>query len=146
MAEKSFQLDIVTPEKKIFSEKVDFAVFPGSEGELGILFDHAPLLARLSPGELRITRDKKTDSMAISGGFLEVRKNEVSVITETAEYGNQVDLERALKEKESAEAEMKNAQGFPEMKAAEFRLKKAEARIKVAQKASGAPVPVQEKK
>jgi F-type H+-transporting ATPase subunit epsilon len=83
--------------------------------------------------------------MAISGGFLDVRKNEASVITETAEYGNQIDLERAIKEKESAEAELKTAQGFPEIKAADYRLKKAEARIKVAQKASGVP-PVQEKK
>jgi F-type H+-transporting ATPase subunit epsilon len=146
MADKTFQLDIVTPERKVFSEKVNFAVFPGSEGELGILFDHAPLLARLAPGEIRITRDKKTDCLAISGGFLEVRKNEVSVISETAEYGHQIDLERALKEKESAEAELKKAQAFPEIKAAKYRLQKAEARIKVAQKASGVPPPVQEKK
>jgi F-type H+-transporting ATPase subunit epsilon len=145
MADKTYQLDIVTPEKKVFSEKVNFAVFPGSEGELGILFDHAPLLSRLAPGEIRITRDKKTDCMAISGGFLEVRKNEVSVITETAEYGNQIDLERAIKEKESAEEELKKAQGFPEIKAAEYKLQKAMARIKVAQKVSGAP-PAQEKK
>ena len=145
MADKTYQLDIVTPEKKVFSEKVVFAVFPGSEGELGILFDHAPLLSRLDPGEIRITRDKKTDCMAISGGFLEVRKNEASVITETAEYGNQIDLERAIKEKESAEAEMKKAQNFSDMKAAEYRLKKAEARIKVAQKAAGG-APAQEKK
>jgi F-type H+-transporting ATPase subunit epsilon len=145
MADKTYQLDIVTPERKVFSEKVDFAVFPGSEGELGILFDHAPLLARLAPGEIRITRDKKIDCLAISGGFLEVRKNEASVISETAEYGHQIDLERAIKEKESAEAEMKKAQGFQEINAADCRLKKAEARINVAQKASGVP-PVQEKK
>jgi F-type H+-transporting ATPase subunit epsilon len=140
MAEKTFNLDIVTPEKIFFSGKVDFAVFPGSEGELGILFDHAPLLSRLAPGELRFLRDKKTECMAISGGFLEVRKNEVSVITETAEYGHQIDLDRAVKKKESAEAQMKNASGPHEFKAAEFRLQKALARIKVARKTSGAPL------
>jgi F-type H+-transporting ATPase subunit epsilon len=146
MTDKTFQLDIVTPERKVFSEKVVFAVFPGSEGELGILFDHAPLLSRLAPGEIRITRDNKTDCMAISGGFLEVRKNEASVISETAEFGSQIDLERAIKEKESAEEDLKKAQGFQEMKAAKYRLQKAEARIKVAQKASGVPLTAQEKK
>lgn len=145
MSDKTFQLDIVTPEKKVFSEKVDFAVFPGSEGELGVLFDHAPLLSRLDPGEIRITRDKKTDCIAISGGFLEVRKNEVSVISETAEYGNQIDIARAIAEKESAEAELKNASTPAEKKAADLRLKKALARVKVAEKITGA-FPLQQKK
>jgi F-type H+-transporting ATPase subunit epsilon len=145
MADKTFQLDIVTPERKVFSEKVDFAVFPGSEGELGILFDHAPLLSRLDPGEIRITRENKIECMAISGGFLEVRKNDVSVITETAERFHEIDLERALKEQESAELEMKQAQSFGEIKAAKYRLMKAEARIKVAKKAQGAQT-VPEKK
>ncbi|HUI93090.1 MAG TPA: F0F1 ATP synthase subunit epsilon [Chitinivibrionales bacterium] len=145
MSDKTFQLDIVTPERKVFSEKVDFAVFPGSEGELGILFDHAPLLSRLDPGEIRITRDKKTECMAISGGFLEVRKNDVSVITETAERCNEIDMGRALREMESAEMEMKKAQSFAEIKAAKYRVMKAEARIKVAKKAAGAQA-VQEKK
>lgn len=86
MAEKTYQLDIVTPEKKIFSDKVDFSVFPGSEGELGILFDHAPLLSRLVPGEIRITRNKNIESLAIAGGFLEVMSNEVSVLAESAEF------------------------------------------------------------
>lgn len=139
MPDKTYQLDIVTPEKNVFSEKVDFAVFPGSEGELGILFNHAPLLSRLLPGEIRITRDRKTDCMAISGGFLEVRKNEVSVITETAESGNQIDLERAIKEKESAEAELKNASTPAEKKAADLRLRKALARVKVGEKAANTP-------
>lgn len=85
MAEKTYLLEIVTPERKIFSDKVDFAIFPGSEGELGVLFDHAPLLSQLAAGKIRITRNKTTESFAISGGFLEVRKNEVSVLAETAE-------------------------------------------------------------
>ena len=140
MSDKTYQLDIVTPEKNVFSEKVDFAVFPGSEGELGILFNHAPLLSRLDPGEIRITRDKKTDCMAISGGFLEVRKNEVSVITETAEFANQIDITRAIAEKESAEAELKNASTPAEKKTADLRLRKALARVKVAEKTAN-PLP-----
>jgi F-type H+-transporting ATPase subunit epsilon len=131
MDEKKYLLEIVTPEKKVFSDKVDFAVFPGSEGELGILFDHAPLLSRLAPGEIRITKDKAVQTLAISGGFLEVRKNEASVIAETAETAEQIDKERALKEKESAEDQIKKAQNHSEFKVADLRLKKAEARLKV---------------
>jgi F-type H+-transporting ATPase subunit epsilon len=139
MDDKTFLLEIVTPEKKVFSEKVDFAVFPGSEGELGVLFDHAPLLSRLSPGEIRITKGKTVQCLAISGGFLEVRKNEVSVIAETAETADQIDRPRALAEKESAEAQIKKSQNHVEFKAANLRLKKAEARLKVVDKAAGAP-------
>jgi len=140
MDDKTFLLEIVTPERKIYSDKVDFAVFPGSEGELGILFDHAPLLSRLSPGEIRITKNKIVQSLAISGGFLEVRKNEVSVISETAETADQIDRPRALAEKESAEAQIKKSEAFsPEFKAADLRLKKAEARLKVVDKGVIAP-------
>jgi F-type H+-transporting ATPase subunit epsilon len=139
MDDKTYLLEIVTPEKKVFSDRVDFAVFPGSEGELGILFDHAPLLSRLAPGEIRITKNKAVQCLAISGGFLEVRKNEVSVIAETAETAEQIDRERALKEKESAEDQIKKAGSFVEIKAADLRLKKAEARLKVVDKAASAP-------
>jgi F-type H+-transporting ATPase subunit epsilon len=134
MSDKTFQLDIVTPEKKVFSDKVEFSVFPGSEGELGILPDHAPLLSRLAPGVIRITRNKTTESLAISGGFLEVRNNEASVIVETAESATHIDVERAFHEKETAEAAIKNAQNFSEIKSAQFSLLKAEARLKVAGK------------
>jgi F-type H+-transporting ATPase subunit epsilon len=139
MDEKTYLLEIVTPEKKVFSDKVDFAVFPGSEGELGILFDHAPLLCRLAPGEIRITKKNVVQCLAISGGFLEVRKNEASVIAETAETAEQIDRERAVREKESAEDQLKKAQGFADFKAADLRLKKAEARLKVVDKAASAP-------
>jgi F-type H+-transporting ATPase subunit epsilon len=139
MDEKKYLLEIVTPEKKVFSDKVDFAVFPGSEGELGILYDHAPLLSRLAPGEIRITRNGAVQCLAISGGFLEVRKNEASVIAETAETADQIDRPRALAEKESAEAQIKKSQNHAEFKAADLRLKKAEARLKVVDKAAGAP-------
>jgi F-type H+-transporting ATPase subunit epsilon len=139
MAAKTYQLDIVTPEKKVFSDKVDFAVFPGAEGELGVLFDHAPLLSRLIPGELRITKDGKVDCLAISGGFLEVRKNEVSVITETADFANQIDVQGARAEKDAAEADVKNALTPTDKKTADMKLRTALARIKVAGKSVRTP-------
>jgi F-type H+-transporting ATPase subunit epsilon len=139
MAAKTFNLDIVTPEKKVFSDKVEFAVFPGAEGELGVLFDHAPLLSRLIPGELRITKDGSVDCLAISGGFLEVRKNEVSVITETADFANQIDIQGARAEKDAAEEDVKNASTPVDRKAADIKLRTALARIKVAGKSVKTP-------
>jgi|WetSurMetagenome_2_1015567.scaffolds.fasta_scaffold00055_23 F-type H+-transporting ATPase subunit epsilon len=132
MAAKTYLLEIVTPEKKAFSDQVDFAVFPGSEGELGILFDHAPLLSSLLPGEVRITRNGAVEHLAVSGGFLEVRKNIVSVITETAERAAQIDVNGAIAEKESAETELRKASTKDEKKAADLRFRKALARMKVA--------------
>lgn len=139
MADKSYLLDIVTPEKKVFSEKVTFAIFPGAEGELGVLVDHAPLLSRLNAGEIRITRSGGVDSLAISGGFLEVRKNEVSVIAETAEFANQIDIDRARSEKTAAEAELKQASTPADKKAAELRFKQASAFVAIAEKATKTP-------
>jgi F-type H+-transporting ATPase subunit epsilon len=85
MAEKTYRLDIVTPEKKIFSDMVEFSVFPGSEGEMGILINHAPLVSRLKAGEIRITRNHVVEAFTITGGFLEVMNNEVTVLADAAE-------------------------------------------------------------
>jgi F-type H+-transporting ATPase subunit epsilon len=90
MADKTYQLEIVTPEKKVYADQVVFSVFPGTEGELGILANHAPLVSRLKQGEIRITKDKTVESFIISGGFLEVMNNDVSVIAESAEPGKKM--------------------------------------------------------
>jgi F-type H+-transporting ATPase subunit epsilon len=142
MSEKAYKLEIVTPEKKACSLEAVFSVFPGSEGELGILADHAPLLARLVPGEVRITRPGAAAGMverfAIAGGFLEVRNNQVSVLAETAEAPADIDKGAALKAKADAEEALKMAATEAEKAAAGLQLRKALARIKVAESAPAA--------
>jgi len=135
MSEKSYKLEIVTPEKKAYSQEVVFSVFPGSEGELGILAGHAPLLSRLNPGEIRITRagGGAAERFAIAGGFLEVRGSEVSVLAETAEAPAEIDKEEALKAKSDADAALARASTDPEKAAARMLLRKATARITVAE-------------
>ena len=94
------QLDIVTPEKRVFSEQVDSVTLPGSEGELGILPQHIPLVTALKPGELVFARSGKTEHFAVGTGFAEVTGERVSVLTDMAMGEHDIDekaVEDALK-------------------------------------------------
>jgi F-type H+-transporting ATPase subunit epsilon len=97
------QLDIVTPERLAYSDQVDEVIAPGSQGELGILPHHAPLLTTLGLGELRIKKDGAEESFAIVGGFLQVRPDRVVVMAETADMASEIDLERAQAARREAE-------------------------------------------
>lgn len=99
----SFQLDIVTPEKTIFSDSVDDVYLPGSEGEMGILTLHANLVAPLSPGELRYLKDGKIEALAVGEGFVEVSHGQVSVLIDLAIGEDAIDESKV-------EAAMKRAQ------------------------------------
>jgi F-type H+-transporting ATPase subunit epsilon len=88
------RLDIVTVERLAYSADVDMVVAPGIEGQLGILPRHAPLLTALTYGELRVKREGQEESFAISGGFMEVQPDRVTVLADTAERAEEIDLER----------------------------------------------------
>ena len=77
-------LDIVTPEKKIFSDTVDNVYLPGADGEMGILPQHAGLVTALKPGELRYLHNGKVEKLAIGSGFAEVTQTKVIVLTDMA--------------------------------------------------------------
>jgi F-type H+-transporting ATPase subunit epsilon len=96
-------LSIVTPEKQLVSEEVDQVNVPGSEGDLGILYDHAPILTNLRSGQLSYEQEGKTVVLVVSGGYLEVTDNRVTVLAETGEFLKEIDRERA--ERAQAEAE-----------------------------------------
>jgi F-type H+-transporting ATPase subunit epsilon len=97
------QLDIVTPERLAYSDQVDEVIAPGSQGELGILPHHAPLLTTLGVGELRIKKGGTEEAFAIVGGFLQVRPDRVVVMAETADMASEIDLERAQAARREAE-------------------------------------------
>lgn len=97
------RLDIVTPERLAYSDEVDEVVAPGSQGELGILPHHAPLLTTLGLGELRIRKGGAEESFAIVGGFLQVRPDRAVVMAETADMAADIDLERAREARREAE-------------------------------------------
>ena len=96
-------LSIVTPEKQLVAEEVDQVNAPGSEGDLGLLYDHAPILTNLRSGQLSYEKDGETIALVVSGGYLEVSENRVTVLAETGEFLHEIDRERA--ERAHAEAE-----------------------------------------
>jgi F-type H+-transporting ATPase subunit epsilon len=102
------QLEIVTPEAKIFSEEVNSVVLPGAEGELGILPQHAALMTQIQPGEVRITRDNGTISLAVGDGFAQVRDNKVSVLTDLAVETAKIDEEKTQQAIDRAQEALKS--------------------------------------
>ena len=96
-------LNIVTPEKQLVTEEVDQVNVPGTEGDLGILYDHAPILTNLRSGQLSYEKDSETVALVVSGGYLEVTDNRVTVLAETGEFLHEIDRERA--ERAHADAE-----------------------------------------
>jgi F-type H+-transporting ATPase subunit epsilon len=96
-------LSIVTPEKQLVAEEVDQVNAPGSEGDLGILYDHAPILTNLRSGQLSYEKDGETIALVVSGGYLEVSENRVTVLAETGEFLHEIDRERAERAHAGAE-------------------------------------------
>ncbi len=91
------QLDIVTPEKKAFSDEVDSVIVPGINGEMGILKAHAPLITTLAPGELRYMKNGQEIPLAIGTGIMEVSHDRVSVLTDMAIDEEEVDVDAVEK-------------------------------------------------
>ena len=88
-------LEIITAERVVYSETVSVVVAPGVIGELGVLPNHTGLLTMLRPGQLRVVKDEDESYLAVSGGFLEVLGNRVTVLADTAEQADEIDIERA---------------------------------------------------
>ena len=128
-------LEIVTPERLAYSDTVDAVVLPGSEGEMGVLPHHAPLLATLGIGELRIRKGGAEEAFAIVGGFVQVRPDKVVVMAETADMASEIDLEKAQDARREAERALES--GFHEgadLSLARAQLQQALLRIRLAER------------
>lgn len=98
-----FRLSVVTPEKVVFEQDVRSIVAPGSEGYLGILTDHAPLITALIPGKLAVTDNAGSEvDYCISGGFLEVSGNVATVLADAIETPDEINIERARRAEQRA--------------------------------------------
>jgi F-type H+-transporting ATPase subunit epsilon len=106
----SLKLDIVTAERVVYSADVDIVVAPGVAGQLGILPHHAPLMTILQAGELVVRHGGEEESLAISGGFLEVRPDRVIVLADSAERADEIDVARAEAARKRAEDRLKERQ------------------------------------
>lgn len=133
MASK-FQLQIITPNRIFFEGEVERVILRAVDGDIGILKNHTPLVTPLSIGKVRITQEGQLKEAAIAGGFVHVDKEKTVVITDAAEWPEEIDLERANEAKYRAEERLKTKDPAIDRVRAEIALKKALNRINVAEK------------
>ncbi len=127
-------LSIVTPEAHMVTDEVDQVNVPGSEGDMGILYDHAPLFSTLRPGRLSYEKGEEVVGLVVSDGYVEVTENRVTVLAETAEFLDAIDRERALEAKKKAEALLARTDlKADELREAQKKLFRALARLENAQ-------------
>jgi F-type H+-transporting ATPase subunit epsilon len=129
---ETFQLEIVTPEKKVVDTPAEEAQIPGKNGYLGVLPGHAPLITELSVGEITYRDNSGEQRLAVAWGFAEVLPNKVTILAETAERPSEINVERARKAKERAEQRLASGDTAVDVERALGALHRAEARLDVA--------------
>jgi F-type H+-transporting ATPase subunit epsilon len=130
MADK-LNLEVITPERLVLREEVDEVVAPGLTGELGILPDHTPLISQLKTGVLSYRQGNQNRRMHVSGGFIEVSSDSVSVLSDVAEKPEEIDINRAQRAKERAERRLASRGDDIDFNRAELKLQRAMIRIQV---------------
>ena len=132
MAEK-IQLEVVTPERRVLAESVDMVTVPGLGGELGILPGHTPLISQLQTGVLTYVQDGKSNQLHVSGGFVEVRDDRVSVLAEVAERPEEIDAARAKLSRDQLEKQLNAWSGTEEdFEVARAKLERSVVRLQLA--------------
>jgi F-type H+-transporting ATPase subunit epsilon len=132
MPEK-IQLEVVTPERRLLAEPVDMVTVPGLGGELGILPGHTPLISQLKTGVLTYIQDGKPFPLHVSGGFVEVRDDHVSVLADVAERPEEIDAARARLARERREKQVNSWTGTEEdFEAARVKLERSLVRLQLA--------------
>jgi len=130
----TFQLEIVTPEKKVVDTAATEAQIPGKSGYLGVLPGHAPLITELAVGEVTFRAGGDEQRLAVAWGFAEVLPDKVTILAETAERPSEIDVERARKSKERAEQRLTSGDTNVDVERSLDALHKAETRLEVAGK------------
>jgi len=128
------KFEIVTAERVVYSEDVDVVIAPGSEGELGILPSHAPLITSLQPGVLTVRNDGQEVDIFVNGGFLEIMQDKVTILADVAERADEIDMARAEEAKRRAEENLRQPSSEMDIAAAEAALRRSMMRIKAAER------------
>lgn len=129
---KRIKLDIVTPERLAYSDEVNMIIARATDGDLGILPGHAPLIAGLQVAPLRLLKDEGEEQIAICSGFLEVQSDKVTILAACAELPGEIDVKRAQAAKERAESRLRSAGEDIDIARAEMALKRALLRLSIA--------------
>jgi F-type H+-transporting ATPase subunit epsilon len=123
-------LEIITAERQVFSDEVDMVVAPGIDGQLGILPRHAPLMTMLKPGALTVRKAGEEDMyVAVSGGFMEVLGNRVSILADACERSDEIDEERAQQAVQRAQERLANRGDDMELEREMASLRRAQVRV-----------------
>jgi len=129
----TFLLEIVTPERKVYAQDVDMVIVKGLEGEIGIMPNHIPLVTPLQVAPIRIKKAGVETVIAVNAGFVEVRKDKVVVLAESAEFPADIDLERAQAAKQRAQQRLSGKGKDTDVRRAELSLQRAINRLEVKQ-------------
>jgi len=136
----TIRCEIVSQDRPVFEGEVDMIVAPGSDGVMGILPHHAPLLTTLKPGELKVRYQGREDIFVVSGGVMEVRPDIVTVLADAAEHADEIDLARAEEARQRAEESLKSRPpGSEAYLAAEAALHRSNLRLQVGRRRRRGP-------
>lgn len=132
---KTIKVSVVTPDGPVYESDVEMVSTKAQSGELGILPGHIPMVAPLQIGAVRLKKAGTTDFVAVSGGFLEVRPDQVTILAQSAEQASEIDIDRAVRAKERAEQRLRDSkQSNVDFKRAELALQRAINRISVVER------------
>lgn len=132
---RKLKFEIVTAERIVYSDEVDVVVAPGIEGQMALLPMHAPIMTTLQPGEILLRKGGEEHSIFVSGGFLELMNDKVTVLAQSAERAEEIDVARAEAAKKRAEERRIVSKGVDvDLARAEAALRRSLARLKVAEK------------
>lgn len=136
MSLPKIKFKLVTPERTLFDGEADQATLPVVDGEVTILPNHIPYIASLKAGEVVLKTEGEEKSLAVSGGFIEFDKNNLTVLADTAEYAEEIDLQKAEEAKANAEKPKEERIYMDEMEYAKVAaaIERESARVKVARK------------
>ncbi|MFJ5623561.1 F0F1 ATP synthase subunit epsilon [Peribacillus loiseleuriae] len=130
---KTINVSVVTPDGPVYDAEVEMVSAKAKSGELGIMAGHIPMVAPLDIAAVRLKKESSTDYIAINGGFLEVRPDVVTILAQSAERAETIDLVRARSAKERAEKRLQENPDSIDIKRAELALKRAVNRINIAE-------------
>ncbi len=130
----AIKVDIVTPERQLVSDEADMVTLPGSDGQMGVMRGHAPLLSTLDIGEIILHRGAEEQYVAVTGGVVEVRPDKVTILAESAERAEEIDVDRAMAARERARQSLEENPPPSRRVVIEAALRRSNLRLKVARR------------
>ncbi len=130
----TMQLEIISAERQVYSDEVDVVVAPGIDGELGILPHHAPLMTVLQPGEVLVRKDGEETYLAVTGGFMEVIGNKVTILADACERSDEIDEARAQEAVARAQERISSHATDMQLEQAVGSMRRAQVRLNVSRR------------